>query len=273
MIKKQKYFLIFLTIIALTISVSAEKDIVKSKWTNTPVRIDGKTDEWKDIQLKNYKKLQIDYGFKNDKTYLFITLKFNDFKYLSSLRTTGITLWLNSQKKKKKKFGINFIKTSIPSHNFIAMMEKKYGPMPENKKAEIKKRKYYNIFQNKIIKGKEEFPINVKSKKVPAFNVAPAKRTLILEFQIPLERVKDQIAGIGASPGDEIMIGFVWGGMTKEMRAEMMRRRSLSSTRASSGRPTSLTGERRKEGTRSAPPVRRQKKYSFWIPVKLSINN
>lgn len=83
--------------------------------------------------------------------------------------------------------------------------------------------------------------------------------------------------GIGAEPGKSLKIGFEWGGMTKEMRAALMRRRAAVASEASEGaKGFEVRRDESDEGpvigSRDIPFEKGAKKYSFWVDVKLANN-
>jgi hypothetical protein len=282
--KKARFITLFILVFSITLSVFPKKQINQSNWADKPVVVDGKGSEWEGISLLENKKLKIDYAFKNDMDYLYIFFVFNDGKYMSTLSSSGLTIWLNSTFKKKKNFGIKFKRRTITPEAFISIVESKQGPLSEEQKAKIKQKKFYTIFQNGVIKkgSDEAIPITIASKIAPAFSVKTVNRTFVFEFKIPLKKVEGQVVGIGSEPGKDIMLGFEWGGMTKEMKAAMSQggrgyRSSSSKGGVSDNQPGSREasglssaggtgGDTRTRFARSSVP----KKYSFWVPLHLS---
>lgn len=260
----------------------------ESVWTGKPVTIDGQNKDWQDVQPLEKKKLKIDYAFKNDANNLYVLFTFKDFKYLSTLNSSGITLWLNSDGKKKKNYGIKFLRRMITADHFIALLERQHGPLPEDKKNEIKKKESYTIYQNGVVKKDSEviIPIKVASAQAPAFLVSATSETMAFEFRIPLKNEEGKIVGIGTEPGKAIAIGFEWGGMTNEYKAMMTKKMGTQRGRSSKGGVSSSmpgseemesggsmragsTGASRRSGGRGIPIP---KKYSFWVPLKLAEN-
>jgi hypothetical protein len=94
---------------------------------------------------------------------------------------------------------------------------------------------------------------------------------LVFEFAIPLKRMMEQISEVEIKPGKKIKVGFEWGGMTKEMKAEVKRRSAtLERTRSSSDDPMD---NRAGAGAGSSVPMgllSGPKKYSFWVDVQLA---
>ena len=226
--KVSRYFICCFIILMLPLNSFSKKKIHESSWINNPLKVDGSSDDWKDIKLNELKKYKIDYAFRNDSKNLYIVLVFKDFKFLSTIRFSGITVWLNSVNKKSKTYGIKMQKRMITPEAFIALVEKKHGPLSEKQKNDLKKRRFYSIYRSGIISKKDEAPVPIKlaSDKSPSFRVNLSKNTMIYEFRIPMAKIEGEVAGIGTIPGKKIMIGFEWGGMTKEIIELRKKKRS-----------------------------------------------
>ena len=110
----------------------------------------------------------------------------------------------------------------------------------------------------------------------PAFNSMMGGGMIAYEFRIPLKRGEEQPGGIGTEPGNNVKIGFEWGGMTEEMKKQRLMGVSDSGTGAGADRATGLTSERSKSAKRdssaglSSIRKRGPKKYNFWAEVKLA---
>lgn len=276
-------FVFSLLVVSLTLSLFSKKITNESVWADNPVIVDGQNADWQDIQPLKKEKLMIDYAFKNDGHYLYVLLTFNDFKFLSSLSSSGITLWLNSDAKKKKRYGIKFLRRMITADHFIAILEKQQGPLPEDKKAEIRKKDAYTIYQNGVVNKDSDkvIPIKVASAQAPAFNVAQGRETMTFEFRVPLQNEEGKIVGIGTTPGAEIAVGFEWGGMTPEVKASLTKKYGTPRGRSSkggvsesipgsdemeSGGSMSTGGGTRTQYPRSAIPP----KHELWEFIKLA---
>jgi len=275
--RRYVFYIFFLCFMTLTFYVSGvSKDIkIDSIWASSPVKIDGLNSEWEGDTLAFEKKVKVNYAFRNDAENLYVLFIFNAPEFMSSIRQTGMTVWLNAEGEKKKDYGIKFNMQMIAADVYISLLEKKMGPLPEEKKKEIKARPAYPLFKNEVIDKKGEDFVISSGPSAPVFNSKQGKNMTVYEFRIPLKKGEGQPVGIGADPGKNIKVGFEWGGMTKEMREERMKQLGASSAKAREGGATgSLTAERRAGGD-SAPlsSIRRgAKKYSFWTDVSLAQN-
>ncbi len=267
---------ILLLLLVLTISFlgfSKEKEF-KSHWVSSPVRIDGSTNDWAENDLAGEKKVKVDYAFKNDAENLYVLFMFRDPKYLSSISATGLTIWFNSEGKKKKYYGIKFMQKRISAEELISRLEKEKGEMPEEEKTKILNNPSYLINDTESInkKNKSRYQSSESSEIKPAvFRVMKQQKSLVFEFAINLKRMMEKAPGLGIEPGEKVKVGFEWGGMTKEMKTEVKRRSgALERSRSSSGdevdnRASAGAGRSVPLGVLSGP-----KKYSFWVDVQLA---
>jgi len=277
-------FLLFVLVVTLVIPGSAKKKVLPGNWAEKPVVLDGQNSDWQDVALLKHKKMKVEYGFQNDGDYLYALFIFHDMQFMSSINSTGMTMWLSPKMKKNRKYGIKFQRRMITPDHFIAILERQHGPLPEAKKNEIKQKKSYTIYQNGVVnKGSDvPVPIKVASAQAPAFKVKNSPQAVVFEFKIPLKNLEGQVVGIGAEPGGDIMVGFEWGGMTKEMKARMRKKRGYSGSSAHGGVSTSMpgSGESGAIGSESdmTPSTAGRfrglggpKKYNIWAPINLAV--
>ncbi len=275
--KKNIYsFLLCFAILALCVPGISKVKTIESTWAATPVNIDGSNTDWEGDSLTLYKKTKVDYAFRNDSDNLYVLFMFKEpRKFMSTINYTGMTLWLNTEGKKKKYYGIKFSTKMVSADNYISILEEIAGPLPEEKKKEIKSKPTYRVFHNEVIDKKGKPASITTGPTAPLFN-SGGKKILTYEFRIPLKRDEEQPVGIGTEPGKIIKIGFEWGGLTKELKEKRLAGQIEGGTTGRSQRGTGNfgKGERRAAGGSaldSMKSVRRgAKKYSFWADVKLA---
>ena len=253
MIKTKLVKISLLSFLILTVCHPSFSKMEKfeSKWGVLSVEIDGLRDDWSGDVLKFEKKVAIDYAFKNDSDYLYVLFIFKDPKFLSSINQTGMTLWFNVEGKKEKNCGIKFQRKMVTAEVLISLLEKKFGPLPEEKKKEIKSKPTYMLNLNEVIDKKSRISGVSAGPSASVFKSMRGNNMMTYEFRIPLRRAEGQSVGIGTELGKNVKVGFEWGGMTKEMKAEMMKRRAERGSRGMSWRGV-------------------PKKYSFWVDVRLA---
>lgn len=273
----------FLVLAVCLVGFSKER-IVESIWTESSVKIDGFNDDWVDNTLNFEKKVEVDYAFKNDANNLYILFVFKDPKYLSTvggIRGTGMTLWLNTEGKKKKRYGINFKMKRVTADELISIIEKQQGPLPEAEKERIKSGSHYDLYRGEVIDKKGNILTASAlggELREPIFRSKEKQKMMVYEFRMPL-RILEKLSGDQViETGKVVKVGFEWGGMTKAMKAARMSRLADSTPRAHEpASPSNLQqqeGEEGESGGRSSGAMTRARrgplKYSFWVDVKLA---
>lgn len=256
----------------------AKEETVASAWTPTPLKIDGSPAEWEGSPSFTHPKTKVDVTFRNDPEYLYVLFKFNDPKYLSSIRQTGLTLYFNTEGKKKKHYGVNFIQTTVSADEFIKIVEEAQGPIPEERKAQIKMQPQYIVHNIKVVgkaaEAKAKTPPEAKARPC-VFKASKQQNAMVYELAIPLKRLAAHLAGVGAEPGATVKVGFEWGGMTKEMRKQYMSRRAAAGSRGRQGAsrfvPRDTSGDTgAAAASRNMPFSKTPKRYTFWLDLKLA---
>jgi len=269
------FLLCFAVLAFCTSGISAEK-FVQSLWATSPPNIDGSDmPDWEGGTLSVYKKTKVDYAFRNDADNLYVIFVFNDPRsFMSTIQQTGMTLWLNTDGKKKKDYGIRFAMKRVSADNYVLIIEDMLGePMPEEKKQQIMAEESYLIFHNEVIqKDGEPTPIT-SSPTAPAFNTGRGAEKVVYEFKVPLKKDENTPEGIGIQPGGSFTIGFEWGGSTKAMRQQKITSQTARGARGTSGSASgTLTGESRgaQGGGMNTMSGLRSIKYIFWADIQLA---
>ena len=270
----------FLVLTVCLVGFSKER-IAESIWTESSVNIDGLDDDWVDNTLNFEKKVEVDYAFKNDANNLYVIFVFKDPKYLSTvggIKGTGMTLWLNTEGKKKKRYGINFKMKRVTADELIAIIEKQQGPLPEAEKKRIKSGSHYDLYRGEVIDKKGNILTASAlggELREPIFRSKEKQKMMVYEFRMPLRILEKLSADQVIEPGKVVKVGFEWGGMTKEMKAARMGRLEASSARESESRAKDVTEQDIAKSLRDSSGAmtrarRGPLRYSFWVDVKLA---
>jgi hypothetical protein len=252
---------------------AAKTMTVESRWQKTPLKIDGDIGDWMAPLFNSEKSVQVDYAFCNDADNLHLIFIFKEQKYLSSLDQTGFTVWFNDQGKKKKKLGLRFEKKTLAAAELIAVMEKKSGPLPEERKKEMLAKPAYVINQFVAIDGDnvDRTDLIFKGPLLPEFTSVSRSGRLAFEFSIPIGPGN----GLNLAPGKTLMVGFDWGGSTREMRRELLQRGGYEGGDGG-GMPESPDLDPEGMGQRDSgglPSLRGPKHYVFWCELTLAAEN
>lgn len=278
-----KTLLLSFLVLSVCLAGFSKEKIVESIWIESSVNIDGFDDDWIDNTLNFEKKVEVDYAFKNDANNLYVLFIFRDPKYLSTargIRGTGMTLWLNTEGKNKKKYGINFKMKRVTADELISIIEKQQGPLPEAEKRRFKSGSHYDLYQGEVIDKKGNILTASAlggELNAPVFRSKEKQKMMVYEFRMPLRIFEKLSADQVIEPGKILKVGFQWGGMTQAMKAARMSR--LADSTPKGHEPASLSETQQPEGggetgSRGSGALTRTRrgpmKYSFWVDVKLA---
>ena len=71
--------------------------VIQSAWAAMPLQIDGSNADWEGAEFTEYKATKVDYAFRNDAENLYALFIFKSPReFMSSIRDTGMTVWLNA---------------------------------------------------------------------------------------------------------------------------------------------------------------------------------
>ena len=264
--KKIVFFILFFVLV-FCILLTAKATTFVSNWFQGPLKIDGSDRDWTSAVFNTEKSVQVDYTFVNNNESLYVLFVFKDKKFLSTLTKTGINIWFNNQGKKKKEVGVHFQTRLISAASMIAVMEKKSGPLTEDRKNEIRSKPSYYLNQCLLIDKDSKLLAGQFSSDaaLPEFAVLGGSGRLVFEFRIPIAAGN----ALGIGPGKSTLVGFEWGGSpNKELRGEGDGE-SISQESAdeyqeyneeSGGAPADP----------NFPSWNRPKRYSFWCELLLA---
>ena len=257
------FFLVMIMVASSYIHGFYKDDLVTSHPLTSPVDIDGSPQEWGEIKPYFDKKVKTECAFRNNGETLFVLFVLTDRKYISSIQSSGLTIYFNTVGKKKKDYGINFLQKMLSAADYIAYLEEQRGPLSEADKNKILANPSYVFYQADVQskdKKKDTPSTDESENKLAIFRTGRQGRGLCYEFAIPLQRLTESEPGVGAEPGDVIKVGFEWGGMTEEYRTRQLQRQANSPSRFG------------QSGAVTARSVRNPPKYTRWVDVQLTEN-
>jgi len=271
-------FLLSLVILAVCFAGFSKEKAVESMWRASPLSIDGADDDWAGDILNFEKKFDVDYAFRNDAENLYVLFIFKDPVYQSTIKDTGMTLWINTEGKKKKKYGIHFNTRRVTADSVISILEKQKGPLPEAEKNNIRSKPFYFFYQGDVKdkKGKILTPTALGGElAVPLFRAQAKQKMMVYELVMSLRILEKLSAKHKMEPGKTVKVGFEWGGLTERMKAQRMARLEAAASREADSRAKDVTerdiSRRMQRSATGAPESKKgPKKYSFWVDVNLA---
>ena len=269
---------IFLAAIILIFASSgfSADNIVQSKWTAQPPTIDGLDDDWEGNEMAFEKKVQVDYAVRNDAQSMYVLFVFNDPKYLSSINATGITLYYNTEGKKKKDHAFHFVKKKITGEELLSYLKERGEVLTEQQMQSIEPTNTYSIYMTERT-GKKDEKISAAAPIAgvlnPGFKISKKGDAFIYEFRVPLLRSETSPRGMDVKPGHKIKIGFEWGGMTEALMKRLAAQPGRGGDDVSTeGRAMNVPGRGRATGAPGSTSGRMPKKHSFWVDINLAQN-
>lgn len=270
--------LLSLVVLAVCLAGFSKEETIASMWRGSPLSIDGADDDWAGDTLSFAKMFKVDYAFKNDAENMYVLFIFKDPLFLSTIKDTGMTFWINTEGKKKKKYGITFKMITLPADNLISLLEKQRGPLPEAEKNRIRSKPNYMFYQGDVRdkKGNILTPTALGGElAMPIFKSQPKQNMMVYEFVMPLRILEKLSAKHKMEPGKTVKVGFEWGGLTERMKAQRMARLKQAAERGSGTKATTTSAregdlDRRSDGDLNLRSGKGPKKYLFWVDVSLA---
>jgi hypothetical protein len=257
-------------ILVITVAGFGREDLVQSQWAVQPVTIDGQDNDWSGVELTSEKKVKVDYAVRNDAENMYVLFIFKDPAYLSTINHTGITMYFNTEGKKKKDEGFHFIQKQVGPEELIAYLKRRGQVLTEQQIQSIKSKPGYVVFMAERLTEDDEETVQAVSTSeamVPGFKISRKDKTFTFEFRVPLVRSEASPEGIGVKPGESLKIGFEWGGMTKELAKKIQAGGDISEESRAGG---VIDSRRTIGGAPTSASRNMPKKYDFWCDVKLA---
>jgi hypothetical protein len=248
----------------------------ESRWTASPLKVDGLNDEWLKDSLYTEKRLGVGYAFKNDARDLYILFVFENPRSIDAVEATGMAVYFRSGGDEKKGGGFRFVQEFIPVDQFIALLENQGRSLTDEDKGFLRTRYQYPVFEAYAIDGKgRPAPRSgqVAEGEQPAFSAAKTEKGMIYEFRIPLASCSPRPGGPGATHGQSIRIGFEWGGSSRKVlkaKASWQSPESLVSGDVNTGWGETRAQEFLSSFDGMSRPSLETKAYSFWADVSVA---
>lgn len=179
----RKYFFI---LIGTILSASSYGQVSKSKWLDTPLKIDGKSSDWGDRPSYFDADSKILYELRNDSNNIYVIFELSEKTSERKFMHAGFELTLNVKSKPKIKASINFQPQQVNMQEGIASSEQPGGEMSSaNRDSYLLNLNYAEI--EGFITSKEIIKRNNNQNEDFTFDVGwNDNNRMIIEIKIPL---------------------------------------------------------------------------------------
>jgi len=266
-----------LPVLCLASAVSAATvPAVRSGKLASPIRLDGKADDWAGVPRVLDAKAGAEFAFQNDGRNLYVLVIMKKPEPLESIEATGMTILGRPDGSRKPAKGALFLAREISADGYIVWRESQGAILTDADKAEIRKTPRHPITLAFAVdaKGSAYGPLRKQTEAFPPdFGSSAQDGESVYEFRIPLASPDLVPGGIGGMPGASIRVSFEWGGRSRRSLSTEAGSKSSASTGASGY----LSGTGRTWGQEyldSYDPMSRPtlgtKKFSFAVDVTLA---
>lgn len=266
-------------------AVWAQKTATASSvWTPMMLMIDGQPTEWANDRPTMDEKANAEFSFRNDANYFYAILTIKDVNKmrrndLAALDLTGITMYYNIDGKKKKNDGLRFFGRVLNGEQMVASLEAQGQKLSEAQKTQILSQNVHVMYMYDLVNEREKKRLaNATVTDPPVFKFTQQGTLRYYEFRIPMTKDDAHPIGIGAAPGQDIMVGFEWCSITPNMlnqlAAQMNTQEMKASERSSGFNPGAEGGVSGMRGDGDLSRIRRMMptKRNVWTAVKLAEN-
>jgi hypothetical protein len=265
----------FLAIFLFAVAASAATvPAVLSSRSSSPVRLDGKIDEWASVARITDDKAGVEFAFQNDARNLYVLVVIKRPEAMQSAEATGMTVLGRPAGSRKPAKGVLFLTRDISADGYIVWRESQGAILTEAEKAGIRKTPLHPVSLAFAIdaKGSSYGPLRRQTDIVPPdSSVAEQEAGPAFEFRIPLAS-PDLVAGaIGGTPGAIVRISFEWGGTDRKNLSTQAGRESPDSRSGYVSGTGRTWGQEYLDNFDSmSRPTMGTKKFSFAVDVRLA---
>ncbi len=204
------------------------------------IDIDGSRGDWSGA-LQPMEDGDLWIGAKNDGKYLYVTLATDQRQMIQQILVAGMTLWINTTGEKEQTFGIRFpVGTGAGGFDPSLLTLDPSVQDPAQDAVILESLLAASTSHAELIVGNDT--IRVDQPNSTSMKAAVAlDDALVYELQLALVRDAETPYGIGASPGDTLVVGFTTPELDREAMREQM---AAGSGGMGGGRPGGSGGGR-----------------------------
>lgn len=215
------------------------------------IKIDGQMADWEGLPTAYFEDQGVVLGMANDDDNLYFIFRCRDEKWARTIRTSGLTLWLDGRGKKGKDFQLKY--RGGPK---MSELMPKGESAPEGMRDRMMQRDTARTdeltcaVKDRIV----EMPIPLDGSNGPSVAFGIDHGFYVYEFKIPLKESIVRYYGLGAEAGAKITIGANWGKMDMGQRGEMRPGGGMGGGPPGGGMPGGMGGGPPGGGMGGGPP-------------------
>ena len=201
-------------------SATAQKPAVRSREAAAAVKADGAIGDWSGTAAVLDVRSGVEFSFQNDGKKLWVLAVVKDPKTLESLESTGMTVLAGPAKGKRPARGVLFLVRRIPAESYIYWRESQGKLLSDAEKGKIRKAgPQDDTFAFAVgARGSTQGPLrNSREGAPPEFGFSGGPGGAVYEFEMPLDPPDLVPGGLGARPGDTLLLSFAWGGAARKV--------------------------------------------------------
>jgi len=188
---------------------------VTTSWSNQTCQVDGKIDDWMEYPSKYYDDQAAALSLRSDDKNLYILFRFKDEQWARTIRMSGLTIWIDRDGNKSKKLGIRYTGgpeglagPGGPGGREGSMPGRSRESMPQSMKPPEEALVFFD--ESRIL----EVSVPLNGERGPAARCDTSMGFYAYEFRIPLSDTIVRSYGLGATPGQKLGMGAMWGHMS-----------------------------------------------------------
>jgi hypothetical protein len=259
---------------AAPVASAATVPAAQSTKLTSPVRLDGKAEEWTGVPRVLDPKAGAEFAFMNDGRDLYILLVLKKPESVESVESTGMAVLGRPAGSRKPARGALLLSREISADGYIVWRERQGAILSDADKSEIRKTPRHPVSVAFAIdaKGSSYGPLRKQTDVFPPdFGADRQEGAAVYEIRVPLASPDLVPGGIGGVPGAEIGVSFEWGGRPRKSLTTQAGRESPSSRSGYTSGTGRTWGQEYLDSFDSlSRPNLDTKKFSFAVDVTLA---
>ena len=202
---------ILLVMAGVAVLSGCQSKKVISHWAASSVQVDGMMAEsdWPAGETSYFEKQEALIGLKNDSENLYVILRFRNPMWARLIGTSGLTMWLDVDGKKNRRYGIRYRGGPMPQMPTRGgRTGGRTGGVPGDPSRQPPMRARQEEFILIYADTEEEIELDTEGSMGPAIAAAIDRGVYTYELRLPFVHENNGRYGIDSGPGMTFAIGF-----------------------------------------------------------------